>query len=70
LPTFRRVGHVEVLTFRFVEGQTFLRKEDLAMVRKLCLLAALLFATSMLSGCVVEPGYYHHGGWGWHHDRY
>ncbi|MDR3538111.1 MAG: hypothetical protein P4L71_16580 [Acetobacteraceae bacterium] len=37
------------------------------MPRSLLLLVGLLFATTMLSGCVIEePG--HHGwGWGWHH---
>ena len=39
------------------------------MARSLALLVGLLFATSMLGGCVIEPGYYHHGWWGWHHDR-
>ena len=38
------------------------------MRRSIFLLVGLAFATTMLSGCVVEtPGYYH---WGWHHhDR-
>jgi hypothetical protein len=39
------------------------------MTRSLLLIVGLLFATTMLTGCVVEPGYYHHGGWGWHHDH-
>jgi hypothetical protein len=42
------------------------------MTRTLVLLVGLLFATTMLSGCVVEPvgpGYYHHGWDGWHHDH-
>jgi hypothetical protein len=31
-------------------------------------IAALLFASTMLSACVVEePGYDHHGWWWWHH---
>jgi hypothetical protein len=39
------------------------------MPRKLLLLVCLLFASTMLSGCIVEtPGPYH-GGWGWHHDH-
>jgi hypothetical protein len=36
------------------------------MSRTLMLLAGLLFATTMLSGCIVEePGHPHW--WGWHH---
>jgi len=32
--------------------------------------AALLVASGMLCGCVVEtPGYYHHDGWWWHHHH-
>lgn len=41
------------------------------MARSILLLAGLLFATTLLSGCVIEePGYYHpHWGWWHHHDR-
>jgi len=39
------------------------------MARSLLLLAGLLFAMPMLTGCVVEPDYYHHESWGWHHDH-
>jgi hypothetical protein len=38
------------------------------MLRPLLLAAGLIFASLMLSGCVVEtPGYYHHY---YHHDYY
>ena len=38
------------------------------MHRSLLLLAGLVLATTLLSGCVVEaPGHYHW--WGWHHDE-
>jgi hypothetical protein len=31
--------------------------------------AALLAISTMLGGCIVEPGYHDHGGWWWHnHD--
>jgi hypothetical protein len=54
-----------------IEGQAALRKENASMARSLVLLVGLLFATTMLTGCAVEPGYggyYHHGWGGWHHD--
>jgi hypothetical protein len=37
--------------------------------RALILFAGLIFAATMVSGCVIEaPGHYHW--WGWHHgDR-
>jgi hypothetical protein len=38
------------------------------MPRKFLLIVGLLFATTMLSGCVIEePG---HWGWGWHHHEH
>ena len=36
------------------------------MARTVLLVIGLLFASTMLSGCVIEPGY-HHGWGGWHH---
>jgi hypothetical protein len=33
-------------------------------------LAALLAVSTMLCGCVVEPGGYYGHGWGWHHHDY
>lgn len=40
------------------------------MPRSLLLLVGLLFAATMLSGCIVEgPGAYRGGGWGWHHHH-
>ena len=53
-----------------VEGQSAPRERRYrGMHRSLMLLVGLIFATTMLSGCVIEaPGHYH--GWGWHHgDR-
>jgi hypothetical protein len=29
--------------------------------------AALLAFSTMLGGCIVEPGGHDHGGWWWHH---
>lgn len=42
------------------------------MARNVLLLIGLMFAATMLSGCVIEPapGYYHHGWWGWHHHHH
>lgn len=37
------------------------------MSRQVLLIVGLMLAAATLSGCVVEPGYYHGGGWGWHH---
>ena len=37
------------------------------MARSLLLLVGLLFAMTLLSGCVVEAPWYHHHGGGWHH---
>lgn len=38
------------------------------MMRSFVRVTALLLAMSLLSGCIIEPpGYWHGGGWGWHH---
>jgi hypothetical protein len=38
------------------------------MSRNVLLIVGLLLTATTLSGCFVEPpGYYHDGGWGWHH---
>ncbi len=38
------------------------------MPGKLLLIGGLMIAAATLSGCIIEPGYYHHG-WGWHHHH-
>ena len=37
------------------------------MVRLLVRLIGLLLAMSLLTGCIIEPPGYWHGGGGWHH---